>query len=168
MGSGNQIPDPPVLGAIEKLDELLRCDKITLVTIFSLRCGAQHGIEAMGQWILNEYQKVYNLSHDDLEKVFTKVLEDNMLSDTLTNVMVSTYDLANDTAEISDVASIFMCIAYDNWRRYMQPWRKQPGVEGWRDSSERKDKFQAVSKFGFGGQRTDTIGVIWTSPTARS
>jgi patatin-like phospholipase/acyl hydrolase len=31
-----------------------------------------------------------------IEKVFTKVLEDNMLSDTLTNVMVSTYDLANN------------------------------------------------------------------------
>ena len=80
----------------------------------------------------------------------------------------SSYDLANDTAEISDVASIFMCIADDNCRPVMHAWRKQPGVEGWRDSTERKDKFQAVSKFGFGGQRTDTVGVIWTSPTARA
>lgn len=80
----------------------------------------------------------------------------------------SAYDLANDTAEIGDVANVFMCIADDNCKPIMHAWRKQPGVEGWRDHDERKDKFQAVSKFGYGGQRTDTIGVIWTSPTTRN
>ena len=79
----------------------------------------------------------------------------------------STYTLANDTAEIGDIASIFMCIADDNCKPVMHAWRKMPSVEGWRDQEERKDKFQTVSKFGFGGQRTDTLGVIWTSPTAR-
>ena len=79
----------------------------------------------------------------------------------------SSYELANDTAEIGDVANIFMCIADDNCKPVMHAWRQQPGVEGWRDHSERKDKFQTISRFGFGGQRLDTIGVIWTSPTAR-
>ena len=79
----------------------------------------------------------------------------------------SSYDLANDTAEIGDVANIFMCIADDNCKPVMHAWRVQPGVEGWRDHDLRTDKFQAVSRFGFAGQRTDTIGVIWTSPTAR-
>ena len=80
----------------------------------------------------------------------------------------STYGLANDTAEIGDVASIFMCIADDNCKPVMHAWRKMPSVEGWRDQSERKDKFQTVTKFGLAGQRTDTIGVVWTSPTARA
>lgn len=80
----------------------------------------------------------------------------------------SSYDLANDTAEIGDVANIFMCVADDNCKPIMHAWRKQPSVEGWRDHDLRSDKFQTLSRFGFGGQRTDTIGVIWTSKTARS
>lgn len=79
----------------------------------------------------------------------------------------SSYDLANDTAEIGDKPCIFMCIADDNTKPMMHAWRVRPGVEGWRDQEERKDKFQTVSRFGFGGQRTDTIGVIWVHPTNR-
>jgi hypothetical protein len=78
----------------------------------------------------------------------------------------STYGLANDTAEIGDVASVFMCVADDNCKPIMHAWRKMPSVEGWRDHELRQDKFQTLSRFGFGGQRLDTVGVIWTSPTA--
>ena len=76
----------------------------------------------------------------------------------------SSYGLANDVAEIGDIASVFMCISDDNCKPIMHAWRQLPSVEGWRDPEERKDKFQTFSKFGFGGQRTDTIGVIWTTP----
>jgi len=80
----------------------------------------------------------------------------------------SAYGLANDTAEIGDKPAIFMNIADDNSKPIMHAWRVHPGVEGWREHSERKDKFQAISRFGFGGQRTDTIGVVWVHPTNRS
>jgi len=80
----------------------------------------------------------------------------------------SSYGLANDTAEVGDIASIFMCVADDNCKPVMHAWRKMPSVEGWRDHDLRMDKFQTLSRFGFGGQRSDTLGVIWTSPTARS
>ena len=80
----------------------------------------------------------------------------------------SAYSLANDTAEVGDKPCIFMCIADDNCKPIMHAWRERPGVEGWRDHSERKDKFQAVSEYGLGGQRTDTIGVVWVHPTSRS
>ena len=80
----------------------------------------------------------------------------------------ASYDLANDTAEIGDIASVFMCVADDNCKPVMHAWRKQPAVEGWRDHELRQDKFQTVSRFGFAGQRLDTVGVIWTSPTARA
>lgn len=75
----------------------------------------------------------------------------------------SAYGLANDTAEIGDVANIFMCVADDSCKPVMHAWRRQPKTEGWRDNEERADKFQVTSRFGFGAQRVDTLGVILTS-----
>lgn len=75
----------------------------------------------------------------------------------------SAYGLANDTAEIGDVANIFMCVADDSCKPVMHAWRRQPKTEGWRDNEERADKYQVTSRFGFGAQRVDTLGVILTS-----
>lgn len=74
----------------------------------------------------------------------------------------STYDLANDTAEVGDVANVFMCVADDTCKPIMHAWRRMPKTEGWRDNEERADKFQVTSRFGFGAQRLDTLGVILT------
>ena len=76
----------------------------------------------------------------------------------------SSYNLANDTAEVGDVANIFMCIADDTCKPIMHAWRRMPKTEGWRDEETRSDKFQVTSRFGFGAQRTDTLGVIFTNP----
>ena len=43
-GSGSYIPDPPVIGAIEKLFELLSDQRVSAVYIYSLRCGGMHGV----------------------------------------------------------------------------------------------------------------------------
>lgn len=75
----------------------------------------------------------------------------------------SSYGLANDVAEIGDVANVFMSVADDNTKPIMHAWRRAPKTEGWRDSEERADKFQVTSRFGFGAQRVDTLGVILTS-----
>ena len=75
----------------------------------------------------------------------------------------SSYGLANDTAEIGDVANVFMSVADDSTKPIMHAWRRQPKTEGWRDQEERADKFQVTSRFGFGAQRLDTLGVILTS-----
>jgi hypothetical protein len=75
----------------------------------------------------------------------------------------SGYGLANDTAEIGDVANVFMCVSDDSCKPIMHAWRRQPKTEGWRDNEERADKFQVTSRFGFGAQRVDTLGVILTS-----
>lgn len=75
----------------------------------------------------------------------------------------SSVGLANDTAEIGDVANIFMSIADDSTKPIMHAWRRQPKTEGWRDQEERSDKFQVTSRFGFGAQRLDTLGVIFTT-----
>ncbi len=75
----------------------------------------------------------------------------------------SSYGLANDTAEIGDVANIFMCVADDACKPIMHAWRRQPKTEGWRDHEYRGDKFQVTSRFGLGAQRIDTLGVIFTT-----
>ncbi len=75
----------------------------------------------------------------------------------------SSYGLANDTAEVGDVANIFMCVADDTCKPIMHAWRRQPKTEGWRDPENRGDKFQVTSRFGLGAQRVDTLGVILTS-----
>jgi len=72
------------------------------------------------------------------------------------------YDLANDTAEVGDKANIFMCVADDSCKPVMHAWRRAPQTEGWRDQEERADKYQVTSRFGFGVQRADTLGVILT------
>ena len=77
----------------------------------------------------------------------------------------STYDLANDTAEIGDKANVFMCVADDSCKPVMHAWRRAPQTEGWRDNEERADKYQVTSRFGFGVQRADTLGVILTDDT---
>lgn len=74
----------------------------------------------------------------------------------------SGYGLANDTAEIGDKANIFMCVADDSCKPVMHAWRRMPRTEGWRDEEIRSDKFQVTSRFGFGVQRLDTLGVIFT------
>jgi hypothetical protein len=75
----------------------------------------------------------------------------------------SSYGLANDTAEIGDVANIFMCVTDDTCKPVMHAWRQAPQTEGWRDHDNRADNFQVTSRFGFGIQRTDTLGVIFTT-----
>lgn len=69
---------------------------------------------------------------------------------------------------VGDVANVFMCVADDTNRPLMRAWRQMPKTEGWRNSELRRDQFQVTSRFGFGTQRTDTLGVIITSPTVYS
>ena len=78
----------------------------------------------------------------------------------------ASYGLATDDTVAGDVANIFMCVADDNSKPMMHAWRRAPKTEGWRDSEERANKFQVTSKYGYGLQRTDSLGVIYTTSTA--
>ena len=81
------------------------------------------------------------------------------------NPTAANANLANDTAEIGDVASIFMSVSDDNTKPVMHAWRRNPSVEGWRDHENRADNFQTTSRFALGMQRTDTVGVVFVIPT---
>jgi hypothetical protein len=78
-------------------------------------------------------------------------------------INASSYGLTSETAAVGDKANVFMCVADDTCKPIMHAWRRAPKTEGWRDSEERADKFQVTSRFGFGAQRVDTLGVILTS-----
>jgi len=81
-------------------------------------------------------------------------------------INAATYGLANTSTAATDVANIFMCVADDNSKPMMHAWRRAPKTEGWRDSEERANKFQVTSRYGFGLQRMDTIGVVYTTSLA--
>ncbi len=80
-------------------------------------------------------------------------------------INASSYGLTSETAAIGDKANVFMCIADDSCKPVMHAWRRAPQTEGWRDQEERADKYQVTSRFGFGAQRVDTLGVILTHPS---
>ena len=77
----------------------------------------------------------------------------------------SGYGLTSETAAVGDKANVFMCIADDSCKPVMHAWRRAPQTEGWRDQEERADKYQVTSRYGFGAQRVDTLGVILTHPS---
>jgi hypothetical protein len=70
------------------------------------------------------------------------------------------------TAQVGDKANVFMCVADDSCKPVMHAWRRAPQTEGWRAEEERADKYQVTSRFGFGAQRVDTLGVLLTSSSA--
>lgn len=80
-------------------------------------------------------------------------------------INASSYGLANTAAAVGDVANVFMCVADDSCKPIMHAWRRMPSTEGWRDHDNRGDKFQVTSRYGFGAQRVDTLGVILTTST---
>ncbi|MBL4940475.1 MAG: hypothetical protein JKY81_02285 [Colwellia sp.] len=64
------------------------------------------------------------------------------------------------------VANIFMNIADDQTKPLMSAWRQQPQVEGERNQTKRRDQFSQSARWGYGIQRSDTLGVIVTSASA--
>ena len=71
---------------------------------------------------------------------------------------------SDGTTSVSNaVANIAMCVADDNTKPVTGAWRRMPRVEGERNKDLRRDEFVTSSRWGFGGQRVDTLGVYITS-----
>jgi hypothetical protein len=69
------------------------------------------------------------------------------------------------TTVTGGVANIAMCILDDQCKPVMSAWRRMPSVEGERNKDLARDEYVTRSRFGFGVQRRDTLGVIITSAT---
>lgn len=103
--------------------------------------------------------------HKFLHNIFGwDIYTSNMLpTKTATEALdASAYGLANDTAEIGDVANIFMNIMDDGVKPMMVAERRGVKTEGWRDNENEQDKFKVSRRYGYGAQRIDTLGVIFT------
>lgn len=71
---------------------------------------------------------------------------------------------SDGTTSVSDaVANVFMCVADDNTKPIMAAWRRMPSVEGERNKDLRRDEFVTTSRYGFGPQRKDTLGIYITT-----
>lgn len=70
--------------------------------------------------------------------------------------------------DVGQVANIAMCVADDNCKPLMYASRQAPMAETERNKDLRQDEFIVTARDGFGTQRKDTIGVIFTSATATS
>lgn len=62
-------------------------------------------------------------------------------------------------------ANLFFCIADDQTKPLMFAWRRMPKVEGERNKDRARDEYVTRARFGFGVQRMDTLGVLYTHQT---
>ena len=75
--------------------------------------------------------------------------------------------LGTSTASVAgDKANVFMSVLDDSTKPIMGAWRQMPSVEGERNKDLARDEYVTRSRFGFGAQRTESLGVIITNPTA--
>lgn len=74
----------------------------------------------------------------------------------------SSYGLANTTAQIGDVANLFMCVADDNVKPLMHAMRRPVKTETWRVQALERDMYKTTSRFGLGAQRADSLITIIT------
>lgn len=86
--------------------------------------------------------------------------------DIMTSNRLDTGDFGDGTTTVTGaVANIFMCVLDDNTKPIMKAWRRLPKVEGERNKDRARDEFVVRSRWGFGPQRVDTLGVYITSAT---
>lgn len=82
----------------------------------------------------------------------------------ITSNRLQTGSFGDGTTTVANgVANVFMCVADDNTKPIMAAWRRMPRVEGDRNKDLRRDEFVTSSRWGFGTQRVDTLGIVITS-----
>ena len=87
--------------------------------------------------------------------------------DILTSNRLHVADANDGTTSITGaVWNVFMCILDDQCKPLMAAWRRMPKTEGDRNKDRARDEYVTRSRYGFGVQRMDTLGVLATSATA--
>jgi len=86
--------------------------------------------------------------------------------DIWTSNRLATGTMDDGTTSISGVANLFMCVLDDTTKPIMGAWRQMPSVEGERNKDMARDEFVTRARFGFGAQRTQSLGVLGTSATS--
>ena len=82
------------------------------------------------------------------------------------NRLVRSIDETIDSVAVSGgVANVFMSVLDDQTKPIMRAWRQQPKVETERNMKNKRDEFDVTSRFGFGAQRFDSLGILITDDT---
>jgi len=71
----------------------------------------------------------------------------------------------SETSTAGYIANVFMNVLDDTTKPIMGAWRRMPKVEGGRNRELLRDEFGVTARFGFGRQRSESLGVILTHPT---
>lgn len=72
----------------------------------------------------------------------------------------------SETAPVGSVANIFMNVLDDTVKPIMGCWRQMPKAESDRNKDLARDEFVTRARYGFGRQRSESLGVVITSATA--
>ena len=87
--------------------------------------------------------------------------------DVMTSNRLHVADCNDGTTSLTgSVWNVFMCVLDDQCKPVMAAWRRQPKAEGERNKDRARDEFVVRSRYGFGVQRMDTLGILATSATA--
>ena len=70
------------------------------------------------------------------------------------------------TSSVTGVANVFMSVADDNTKPMMAAWRRMPSIESERNKDKRRQEFVTSARYGFGCQRVDTLGVVYSNADA--
>lgn len=128
------------------------CDPVVEATLNGL-VTITHDVTAFGQAILEA-----GLSRG--QKYVMNLFGWNIIVSN--RLPVATYNDGTTTLA-GGVANIFMCILDDQTKPVMAAWRRLPKSEGERNKDRARDEHVVRSRYGFGIQRVDTMGIYVTS-----
>ena len=81
----------------------------------------------------------------------------------LTSTESITHKGVAETAPVGSICNVFMNVLDDATKPIMAAWRQMPKVEGERNKDFARDEFVTRSRYGFGRQRPESLGVVITS-----
>jgi hypothetical protein len=81
---------------------------------------------------------------------------------TSNRLATGTFGDGTTTITTTGIANVFMNVLDDQTKPIMQAWRRMPKAEGERNKDRARDEFLTRSKYGFGTQRLDTLGILIT------
>lgn len=88
--------------------------------------------------------------------------------DIITTNRLHVADASDGTNSIAGaIHNLTMCVLDDQTKPVMAAWRRMPKTEGDRNKDRARDEFVVRSRYGFGVQRMDTLGVIATHASNR-
>jgi hypothetical protein len=150
----------PAGGRIAIVDPIVEATLNSLISVQTVVDNTPQFVGILNEGFARDHKFVRNIMGWD---VYTSNFVPSITAAEAINA--SGYGLTSETAAIGDKANVFMCVADDSCKPVMHAWRRAPQTEGWRAEEERADKYQVTSRFGFGAQRVDTLGVILTDDT---